>query len=122
MDVVIPSLATSEQGGGETNSQLNASTGMNYTIQVQLFSTLQLNVTMSFAAYYTGANTAGSADVGATFEPRSLTLRSTGGTTVLLTVIVPPNAAIGAYNAVVTAVDASDPSQVWGTFFEISVR
>lgn len=40
----------------------------------------------------------------------------------MLTVIVPPNAAIGAYNAVVTAVDASDPSQVWGTFFEISVR
>lgn len=121
VDVIIPSLVVSLSGGGGVNHPLNTSAGSTVTLEVDLYSTATAALNLTFHAYRLG-NVPSTSDFVWHFDPQWLTVRPGSKGVSLLTLTIPPEAAPGAYNAVVSAVDSLNQTLVWGTFFQINVN
>jgi hypothetical protein len=121
VDVIIPSLAVYLSGGGGVNRALNMSAGSNTTLEVDIYSTETVVLNLTFHAYHLGRVPAPSTLLWH-FNPSSLKVQDGSKAVSLLTLIIPPNAAPGTYNAVVSAFDALNQTLVWGTFFQVNVN
>jgi hypothetical protein len=122
-DLIIPLLAPSA-ASGTVNSPLNLTTGQRVSLEVDVYLTLQANVSMKFEVFppvgSTSNNTGNSFN--ATFSPPSFSALPNKKASTILSFSVPSSAAVGQYSAVVAAVDSSNTSITWGDYFQINVR
>ena len=121
VDVIMPALGAS--GNFSSDRVINMTAGETRTFEVDVYPTIPLTCTMSLGTVLApdAASQAPGSGVGATFAPTSLTVATNGRGTTLMTLSVAQSAARGTYDMVVTATDASNSSEVWGLYFEISV-
>lgn len=123
VDIVMPSLGTS---GNFTNPNraVNMTQGESKVFEVDIYPTVELGFEMSFRSVLvsaSGGQAALSEPITATFLPSALSVGANEKGSTLVTVTVPGGAAKGTYDAVVSATDQSDSSEVWGLYFEIVV-
>jgi|GEM_PF-2042577 hypothetical protein len=123
VDVIIPSLVR-KYGSGDVNSQLNLTDGESITLLVQVYSTANLNLSMTFQAYLLGSTSIGSNASDyftSSFANPILSVKPGVGGSTNMTLHVLDDAPQGVYNAVVSASDVKNASDVWGTLFQIKV-
>ena len=124
VDVVMPVLGTS---GNLTNPNrvVNLSLGETKTFEVDVYPTAGLDFVMSFRSVLisggSGGQSSGSgANITAYFQPSTLNVVANEKGATSMTVSVPQGAERGTYDAVVSATNRSNSSQVWGLYFEIA--
>ncbi len=143
VDVLIPSLATIHGFNGATNHVLNVTRGQTVSMIVEVYtSNVGVNATMQLLIYpppggsnsssgTTSSNTTtsslligkmGGAAISAEFSPVNLSITADNNASSVMTLSVSSTAVEGYYDATVSATDPSNPSYVWGTFFEINVQ
>jgi hypothetical protein len=127
VDVIIPSLFRQGPTGG-INSPLNLTVGQNESIQIEIYSSVHLNASMEFNMYALSTSQQasltgqmGNASVNWEFNPILVNVPVNGKANTTLSLNVSSQTATGTYNAVVTAVNSDNSTQMWGDIFEIVI-
>jgi len=123
VDIIIPALYRQTSTGG-INAPLNVTAGESANLTIQVYPTVGLNVTMQFRYFSMSNNESNSntnSTITATFYPSRLEIGAgfRGNTTMSLG--ISQSAPPGEYNAVVSAVDLKNVSEVWGAIFQVKV-
>ena len=128
VDILVPSLFERTPTGGQ-NEPLNVTTGQDIELVLQVYPTVNLNLSMEFRYYLLSATEAqnSSSDnssqlISANFNPTSMRIASgkTANTTVSLQ--VSQTAPEGQYNAILSALNTDNSSEIWGVIIQINVR
>ncbi|HXQ93506.1 MAG TPA: hypothetical protein VN739_10920 [Nitrososphaerales archaeon] len=124
VDILVPSLFRETSIGGQ-NVPLNITNGQSDSIVIQVYPTVDLNITMEFQYYLLSTNESSrSSDPGsisATFNPSNLRIDAGKTENTSMTLRVSPSAPLGQYNAVISAFNSANSSQVWGVIVQINV-
>lgn len=125
VDVIMPYFGTA---GNTTNPDrvVNMTQGSSRTLEVDVYPTSGLGFVLGFSSLLVtqapGTGSQGStAQLSAFFQPSSLTVGANAKGVAFMTVTVPATAIRGTYDAVVSATNQGNSSQVWGLYFEIDV-
>jgi hypothetical protein len=127
VDILLPSLFRETSTGGQ-NEPLNVTVGETDTLAIQIYPNVNLNLTMEFRYYFLGTtfssttSSNSSQSILAQFFPPSLSINAdkTGNTSVTLQ--VSRTASLGQYNAIISALNTENSSEVWGVIVQINVR
>jgi hypothetical protein len=124
LDVVMPVLGNSTSPTNP-NLTVNMTAGTTRSFEVDLYPTIDVNVTMGFSSFLVSASSGGAhasaGEPSARFLPGNLTLRANGKGTTYLSLTIPGDAEPGTYSSVVSAVDDTNSSNVWGIYFQLLV-
>jgi hypothetical protein len=122
VDVIIPALFRQTSTGG-VNAPLNMTTGESTKLIVQVYPTVNVNVTMQFRYFSLSNDASGvqNSTITGTFDPSKLDIQSgkVGNTTLALG--VSQSAQDGEYNAVISAIDTQNSSEAWGVIVSVNV-
>jgi hypothetical protein len=127
VDILIPNLFRETSTGGQ-NVPLNVTTGQTDAIVIQIYPTVELNLTMEFRYYFlssivsTSTTDNLSRSISATFDPSNLKISAGSTANTTMTLQVSPSAPLGEYNAVVSAFSSENSSEVWGVIVRINVQ
>jgi len=124
VDILVPSLFRETSTGGQ-NVPLNITSGQTDSIVIQVYPTVDLNITMGFQYYFLSTNESSSSSnpgsISATFDPSDLRIDMGKTENTSITLHVSPNAPLGQYDAVISAFNSANSSQVWGVIVQINV-
>lgn len=122
VDVIVPALSR-EQGSGNNNIPLNVTVGQVVSLVVNVYSTVNLNVSVDYKVL-TGPTTNNSSPdlvVNGSFSPETLSIGADEKGTTNMTFAISPSAFMGQYNMVISAINLDNSSQFWGDFFQVNV-
>ena len=127
VDVILPSLFR-QQGSNSQNAPLNVTSGQNVTLEVDVYTTVSLNLKMQYAAFLLPSGYNGSTSsqgnpsiMSATFNPQTLNINGGAKGISTLRLSIPPTALLGEYSAVISAINVNNSTQTWGDIFQIFV-
>jgi hypothetical protein len=126
VDIIIPTLFAQTATGG-VNSPLNLTLGESYSLTVEVYTTVALNASLIFHALPLGSSSTSelsqgtSGPISGIFNPADLMMEANGKGISTFSIAVSDSASVGAYNAVVSAVNLDNSSQIWGDIFQINV-
>jgi hypothetical protein len=118
VDVIIQNLTRQGQGVPEP---LNVTRGSSTKLLIEVFPTVDLAVyfRMNIFSMKTGENKTSSFII--TFDPTSVSVRANSEATAFMTISVPFDAPTGTFDAIASAINQKNPTQVWGLVFTMSV-
>lgn len=120
VDVIMPAIGSSGNASNP-NRTVNMTLGSSQAFEVDVYPTIPLNFTMSFSAVLMSASGGSSEVPSASFVPGSVDVAANGKGVTTMTIVVPSSAAAGSYDAVVSALNIDNNSQVWGLYFQLQV-
>ncbi len=124
VDVIIPALFRQTSTGG-VNSPLNMTPGESTNVIVQVYPTVNVNVTMQFRYFslsQNGSITGQNSTITGTFNPSKLNILSGKEGNTNLSLGISQSAQDGEYNAVISAIDTQNSSEVWGVILQVNVE
>lgn len=124
VDILMAVLgdSTSSQNQNRTISMQAGTSGI---FEVDVYPTANADLTMQFRAtfvYSTSGSTTSGAIPTASFQPADLSIAANAKGVTYMTLVVPESALKGTYAAVVSAVDDTNSSNVWGLYFQLVVK
>lgn len=124
VDVVSPSLGNA---GSSVNPNriINMSAGSSRVLEIDVYPTIAVNVSLGFTtllAYASNASSGSGALPSVSYNPETLQMGVNAKGVSYATIAVPAQAAKGTYDSVFTVTNVANSSETWGLYFQLVVQ